>query len=254
MIKELDIEIVSGRDRKTKKDILTEESPVSIYFNNKEIATLLSSPADLECLAVGFLFNEGFIAKKSDIAELKVASNLVYVNSKNGNKADFNIDRKYFSSGCGRGIIYHNPQEIEGFSVIETEFKIKVSYVEKLLKDFDRRSVAYAKTGCVHSAALCSKKNILLFKEDIGRHNAVDKVIGEALLKSIPTHNKVVMSSGRLSSDMVLKTARAKVPVLISRSAPTSLAVKLARKLGLCLVGFARFNKLNVYSKNERIC
>lgn len=251
MIKELDIEIVRGKDRKTKRDILTEESPVSIYFNNKEIATLLSSPADLECLAVGFLFTEGFVSKKSDIKEIKVDLESAYINSRDG--LEINLNRKYFSSGCGRGIIYHNPQEIEGFGIIETKFKIGVSFIEKLLKDFDRRSVSYSKTGCVHSAALCSKRGILLFKEDIGRHNAVDKVIGEALLKSIPTHNKVVMSSGRLSSDIVLKTARARVPVLISRSAPTSLAVKLARKLGLCLVGFARFNKLNVYSKSERI-
>jgi FdhD protein len=105
----------------------------------------------------------------------------------------------------------------------------------------------------VHSAALCENGKILVFSEDIGRHNAMDKVFGECLMKGIPTEDRLVVTSGRISSEILLKVARRQVPILISKSAPTSLGVKLAERLGITLVGFVRGKRANVYANNWRV-
>ncbi len=111
----------------------------------------------------------------------------------------------------------------------------------------------YSKTGGVHSAALASENEIFIFKEDIGRHNAIDKVIGEGLKKECVFESKIMISSGRISSEVLFKVQKARIPLLVSQSAPTNQAVKLARDMEITLVGFARGNRMNVYSKEERI-
>jgi FdhD protein len=108
-------------------------------------------------------------------------------------------------------------------------------------------------TGGVHSAALCEAKSILVFSEDIGRHNAIDKIFGECILKDIPTEGCLIITSGRVSSEILLKVARRNIPLLISKSAPTNLGVRLADDLGITLVGFARGRRMNIYTNGWRI-
>ena len=121
------------------------------------------------------------------------------------------------------------------------------------MDEFIQRSEVFKATGGVHSAALCDTKNILVFNEDIGRHNAIDKIFGECLLKDIPTDERLVITSGRVSSEILLKVARRNIPIIISKAAPTDLGVKLANDLGMTLLGFVRGKRINAYANEGRI-
>ncbi len=121
------------------------------------------------------------------------------------------------------------------------------------MKEFQRRSDLYRTTGGVHSAALCDSEKILVFSEDVGRHNAVDKIFGRCLLEDIPTDDRMVVTSGRISSEILLKVARRRIPLIASKSAPTDLGVKLANDLGITLLGFVRGKRMNVYANRWRI-
>ncbi|MDP2960581.1 MAG: formate dehydrogenase accessory sulfurtransferase FdhD, partial [candidate division Zixibacteria bacterium] len=122
-----------------------------------------------------------------------------------------------------------------------------------LMNEFEVKSSVFKSTGGTHSAALADKEKILLFKEDIGRHNAVDKILGESLIENIPWQDKLLISSGRVSSDILLKAGRAKINLIISRSAPTSLALELAQRLGITVIGFARGKRMNIYTYPMRV-
>ena len=135
----------------------------------------------------------------------------------------------------------------------EDSFKIDVEKLFSLFKDFQKKSELYKSTGCIHCAALADSENIIFLAEDIGRHNAVDKVIGYALLNEITLRNKVLLISGRISSEMVLKAGKWKIPVIVSRSAPTSLAITLAEKIGLTVIGFLRGKRCNIYTHSQRV-
>jgi FdhD protein len=121
------------------------------------------------------------------------------------------------------------------------------------VKEFQHRSQIYRTTGGVHSAVLCDTGNIIVFSEDIGRHNAVDKIFGECILNGITTDDRIIITSGRVSSEIVLKIARRNVPIIVSKSAPTDLGVRLADNLGVTLVGFVRGRRMNVYTHAGRI-
>ncbi len=126
---------------------------------------------------------------------------------------------------------------------------IEISSIKELVKDFNKKSQLFVKTGGVHSCALCSIQEILIFQEDIGRHNALDKVFGKALMDDISTRDKIILTSGRISSEILIKAAKRQIPVIVSRSAPTSLSVEMANKLNITLIGFARGGgKMNIYS------
>ena len=122
-----------------------------------------------------------------------------------------------------------------------------------MVKKFQMKSELYKTTGGTHSAALSDGENILIFHEDIGRHNAVDKVIGDAFLQQIRLDDKILITSGRVSSEILLKVAKGGIPLLVAISAPTDMAVELANKLGITLIGFARGKRMNVYTHEERI-
>ena len=125
--------------------------------------------------------------------------------------------------------------------------------VFSLVEKFVKHSRIFTNTGGVHSAALCNTEDIILFSEDIGRHNAIDKVFGEALLKDISLKDYILVTSGRVSSEILVKAARRNIPVLISKSAPTDAGIRLADELGVTLIGFVRGNRMNIYANNRRV-
>jgi FdhD protein len=131
--------------------------------------------------------------------------------------------------------------------------KLSTTQVFSLMDDFEHRSEVFRVTGGVHSAALCDTEGILVFNEDIGRHNAIDKIFGQCLLQDIATDNLCVITSGRVSSEILLKVAQRNVPVFISKNAPTDLGITLANDLGITLVGFVRGTNMNVYTNDWRI-
>ncbi|TET64548.1 formate dehydrogenase accessory sulfurtransferase FdhD, partial [Candidatus Aerophobetes bacterium] len=135
----------------------------------------------------------------------------------------------------------------------DSRFTISPDEITELMRKLQNRSRLYRSTGGAHTAALSDREDILILAEDIGRHNAVDKVLGQCILDSIALDDKIILTSGRVSSEIVLKIVRARIPVVISRSAPTMLGAKLASHLGVTLIGFARGRRMNIYTHEKRV-
>jgi FdhD protein len=136
---------------------------------------------------------------------------------------------------------------------VESNVIISPDEVFKLVNEFQHISKLYLATHGVHSAALSDTENIIIFSEDIGRHNAIDKIFGECLLEDIPTDDRIIISSGRLSSEILLKVSKRNIPVIISISAPTNLGLKTADRLGITLIGSVRGKKMDVYTHDRRL-
>jgi FdhD protein len=237
-------------------DVVVREFPLTIVLNNQELVTLLCSPKNLDYLAVGFLSSEGLLKGKDDIKKITVDDRrgVVRVETEEENKqAGELLFKRLITSGCGRGASFYSAADVGRQLKVESQVRISALEVLELAKEFQHHSEIYSATHGVHSAALCDTKNILVFSEDIGRHNAIDKIFGECILKDIPTDDRMIVTSGRISSEILLKVAKRNIPLLVSKSAPTDLGVKLANDLGVTLIGFVRGKRMNVYSNDWRV-
>ena len=237
------------------EDTVVREFPLTIVLNDQELVTMLCSPANQKELAVGFLYSEGLIETREEIKNVTLheGTGVIRVETEGGDELAHEVlFSRLITSGCGRGASFYNATDVTGKKV-ESLLQVSVNEILALTRDFQHRSETYRATGGVHSAAMCDTKNVLVFSEDIGRHNAMDKVFGECLLKGIATDDRLVITSGRISSEILLKVARRNIPVLVSKSAPTNLGVKMANELGVTLVGFVRGKRANVYTNTWRI-
>ena len=217
---------------------------------------MLCSPTELKILTIGFLSSEGFLNSKDEIKKIIVDDQrgVVRVETKEDTEfADELLFKRLITSGCGRGASFYSAANAQGQIKVESQTSISAPEVFALAREFQHRSRIYRTTGGVHSAALCDTKSILVFAEDIGRHNAIDKIFGECILSDIPTDDRIIITSGRISSEILLKVAKRNIPILVYRSAPTDLGVKLADDLGVTLVGFVRGKRMNVYANGWRI-
>ena len=246
--KKISILRVTEQDKGAVEDIVVREFSLTIVLNNQELVTLLCSPTELEYLAVGFLLSQGLIKDKEDIRKMVVDVQKGVVQVETKKAVGISLKPVLASSGA-RGENFSNPQLVTA----EPEAKISPQQIVSLMDNFVRSSKVFKTTGGVHSAALCNERNILAFNDDIGRHNAIDKVFGECLLKDIATDNSLMITSGRVSSEILLKVAKRNIPILISKAAPTDLGVRLAVDLGVTLVGFVRGKGMNVYANDWRI-
>ncbi len=238
------------------KTAVAREAPLTIMVNNQEVITLLCTPSDLNYLAIGFLYSEGFIKNKSDIKRTITDREKGVIRITTLNDIELTSDilfKRVITSGCGRGASFYNVTDLQTPIKVESQNTLNSSELLELVKYFQKRSEVYKITHGVHSAALCNSTEILVFNEDVGRHNAVDKIFGECLLKDISTTGSILITSGRISSEILLKVARRNVPFIASISAPTDLGVKYANDLGLTLVGLAKGKRMTVYTNNWRI-
>jgi len=248
------IKIDRGK-REDLKDIVTEEIPLTLYLNDKEFVTLLCSPEGLDELSVGFLFSAGLIRSVDDIEKITIDKQnwTSHIELKNKDVASQFVFKRLYTSGCGKGTIFYNVLDMAHKGKITGERKISSEKLGAIMHTFQRQSTLYRETGGVHSAALSTPETIMIFKEDIGRHNAIDKVTGHALIKGIEMKDSLILTSGRISSEIVFKVQKMRSAFLVSRSAPTDQAVRLATDLNLTLVGFMRGPRMNVYSGSHRI-
>jgi len=238
------------------EDITTIEFALTIILNNQELVTLLCSPADLKYLAIGFLVSEGLLKSKDEIKKIAVDDQRGVVRvetEEDKGLASQLLSRRLITSGGGRGASFYSDADAKNQAKVESQIVISAPQVFALVNQFQHRSQVYKTTGGVHSAALCDTKSILLFSEDICRHNAIDKIFGECILTDLPTEGRLIITSGRISSEILLKIAKRNIPILISKSAPTNLGVKLAADLGITLIGFARGKRMNVYTDSWRV-
>jgi FdhD protein len=231
------------------EDLIALEKKLRISVNGKEILRLYCTPHMVKELVVGLLMTEGIIQGSwcADRMSIVYGDEILVDIPAEGNVL---AEGATATSGCVGGMTFEGKGE---FGVVEDSITVDEDNLKYIFSDFQIRSGLYRLTGCVHSAALSDGRVILCFAEDIGRHNAVDKVIGYALLENIPFSGKIMLASGRISSEISSKCCRWGIPVLATRTAPTSLAVDIAEKCGVTVVGFVRGNRFNVYSHPERI-
>lgn len=229
-------------------DEVVEEYPITIYINGEKFVTMLCTPDSKKQLVIGYLNSNGYIESFDEIKSLEIKENRV----------DVTLDsvvpkskEKVLYSACGVGTEFHEKIDELLLESLNDDVVVDTTVINMLTKKLAQKSNLFMNTGGVHSA-LYVVDDVEVFKEDIGRHNAVDKIIGEILMSKLNPKGMLLVS-GRLSSEMVLKALFARIPLLVSRSAPTSLAIKLAEKFGVTLVGFARSEKMNVYTHNRRI-
>ncbi len=242
---------VTEEGKNDTEAIVTKELPLTIILNNQESVTLLCSPPKLKYLAIGFLSSEGLIKSKDENKKIRVDERRGTVRVETEKEFGSKLPSKRFiASSGGKETTFYSA--IAGVSQSGRN-GVSAPEVFALVEKFVQRSQVFKTTGGVHSAALCDAKSILVFSEDIGRHNAIDKIFGECILKDIPTDDRIIITSGRVSSEILLKVAKRNIPILISKSAPTNLGVKLAADLGVTLIGFVRGKSMNVYTNGWRV-
>jgi FdhD protein len=229
---------------------LPKEMSFTIYINSQELVTILCTPSKLNCLTLGYLFAEGIIADFKDIASMRVCeddslADVILT------RTDFVLPQKrILTSGCGGGLSLNSG---ELGPKIESKLTAVPAQLLALMKTMLQNAGLYNISGGIHTSALADSRNILVVGEDIGRHNTLDKIVGECLLRKIPTRDTILITSGRISSEMLLKAARMQTPIVVSLTSPTERAVMLARESGICLAGYARGSHITVYSNPERL-
>ncbi len=240
-------------------DEVATELPLTVIVNGVEVATLVTTPADLEDLVYGFLVSEQVVAGGGAIRSLQFdpESQTVRVDA----DADVEdagrrmFERRYITSCCGKGraSIYF-ASDAAALRPVRGGQLLAFQTALELLQDLQTRSDIFRRTGGVHNVALASTLGeVLAVRADIGRHNALDKLYGHCLRQRIATADLMAVLSGRISSEILLKAAKLGLPLVLSKSAPTELALALADEIGITVVGFARQGRLNVYTHPERI-
>jgi len=248
------VQINKGNTTNTIASVPTEV-PLTIVANDEEIATLSGSPDHLREFVYGFLFTAGFIQKAQDVQAFWCDDAAWRIEVRLNNAPEPNLlTKRLYTSGCGRGVMFSSVVELALRRPLADEFIIGSEVILGLMRWLQTSSELYRSTRGVHTAAL-SKGGTLpeIVCDDIGRHNAVDKVIGSALITGVDFKVSVLLCSGRISSDILFKARRCDIPVAISLSAPTHQAVLLARDMHMTLVGFARGLSFTIFSHPERI-
>ena len=237
-------QVKSGRLDEVKGDVVREQ-PLTVYVNGERFLTLLCSPFQLEPLVLGYLWMEKVIAALDDVAGLQI--------SEVDGRADVTLrhpvtlpTERILTSGCGGGITFRIDPRL--FPRVRSTLKVKPEALAARLHDLLRDARHYHASRGIHGAALADADRVLLIAEDVGRHNAVDKLKGLALLRGMPTDDRILLSTGRVSSEMLLKAARMGVPLIASRTSPTEMAVALAEQLGITVAGYVRGDGLNLYA------
>lgn len=247
---------VAGNNIEGAIDEVAAELPVRLVLNGEPLVTLLCTPTELEELAVGFLLSEGMLQKRSSLKKLLVSGagpsiEIEIAGLPKGWEKQF--EKRTISSGCGKGVTFTNYDREKDRKIDTSGPVLTVGAIRDQLATFRGISTLYLETGGVHSAALSDGKEFLFFSEDIGRHNAVDKLIGKAFLQGVSVENKVLFTSGRVTSEIVTKAGRNRFPILVSRAAASCMAISYAEDMGITLVGFARGDRMNIYTWPNRI-
>ncbi len=247
------LEVVEVATRRART--MPSERPVTIHLNDTEIATVQATPHDLEELGIGFLLSEGLLTDRSALigVDADAKRGMVWVASSEQVPADLSERTRYLTSGCGKGMTFASIGHARGLAPIESPMTVTAEQVYTLVRELGDAATMYRDSGGMHAAGLGKDGSLLVAREDVGRHNAIDKVLGRAWLDSIATDDAMLLATGRLSYEMAVKAAKARVPVAASRSAVTDLAADLADGLNIALIGYARGGKLTVYTHPERV-
>lgn len=243
----------SGKTGQCLSDKVVREQLLHVYVNGRHYTSMNYTPGDEENLVVGFLLSQCIINQKADLLSLERYNDHVVKVMIAPEAVERIAERMAFSSGCGSGKSRTSLYEKEAISPMDYNENFKYQWVIANMKDFANRSQLFRDTGGVHSCALYRGLELVVMKEDIGRHNAADKAIGQCFLAGESLADLMLLTTGRVSSDILLKTLSAGIPLLASHSAPTDMAVQMAEWGNVTLLGFVRGDRMNVYSGFERL-
>lgn len=238
------------------EDTVVREVPLTIHYNREEIATLLCSPSQTEELTLGFLFNEGFIRIPEDVYEIRQdpSDHMVWVEGTPCVLQKELMSKRFVSACCGKSrASFCFANDALMVKPLTSTYTILLQEAYDYAKFLQSYLPLFQETGGIHSGGVGHEGNVLLTSYDIGRHNVFDKLSGEAFRTKLNLQNHVIFFSGRVSSEILLKVAKMKVPILIARGAPTDMALSQATALNITIIGFAREQRLNIYTCPERI-
>ena len=233
---------------------VVEERPLTIYLNSQEIVTAMTIGDYPEYLAVGFLRNQGMLLTDDVITQIDYEEDIetVVVRTQRRTSYEEKIRKKTRTSGCAVGTVFGDMMEgINGLTLPQTQ--VRSSWLYALAKQINITPSLYLEAGAIHGTTLCFQDQPLVYMEDVGRHNAVDKIAGFLFLNQMATADKILYTTGRLTSEMVIKTAQMGIPVLASRSGFTAWGVEIAQKVGLTLIGRMRGQRYVCLAGNDRL-
>ncbi|NTU78307.1 MAG: formate dehydrogenase accessory sulfurtransferase FdhD [Chloroflexales bacterium] len=275
-IQELSYIEFDGQQATVVRQPVITETPWALYINGREWLTFMCSPVGLHHLALGFMLSEGLIAGLDDLLKLKVHldEHRVYmlfpdagldgelrmqaceeavgsIDVRLRNAPPHRPEKRILTSGCGGGITF---DDLSGDRPpLLSDLRITPAQISALMRQLHEAAALYRASRGVHSSALASTEGLLAVAEDVGRHNTLDKLRGAALLAGLPTRDRVLISSGRISSEMITKARKMEVPIVVSRTSPTLVSIRLALAWNMTLVGYVRGRQMRIYAGAERV-
>jgi FdhD protein len=249
-------ERVTGIDQTGQKieTAVTVERALTIYLNAQEIVTAMTINDYPDYLAIGYLLNQNMLMPDDIVTGVDYDEELAVVVVRTERKTDYEkkLKKKVQTSGCAQGTVFGDLMEaLEGVTLPDAE--LRTSWLYALAQSINTTPSLYLEAGAIHGCVLAQRDKPLVYMEDVGRHNAVDKIAGWMFKEKVPAHDKIFYTTGRLTSEMVIKTVRMGIPILISRSGFTAWGVELARKANLTLIGRARGKRFVALAGESRI-
>ena len=250
-------ERVTGTDQDGRpvETSVTVERPLALFLNSREIVTLMTIGDYPECLAAGYLLNQNMLRPDDVITGIDYDEEAEAVVVRTERETDFEekLAKQTRTSGCALGTVFGDIMETFDDIVLDADARVHTSWLYKLTKTINTAPSLYLEAGAIHGCVLCEGDRALIYMEDVGRHNAVDKIAGYMYLNKIPAAGKMFYTTGRLTSEMVIKTVQMNIPVLVSRSGFTAWGVELARQANLTLIGRARGRRFVALAGQDRI-
>ncbi|MEM7216274.1 MAG: formate dehydrogenase accessory sulfurtransferase FdhD [Pseudomonadota bacterium] len=234
---------------------VVHERALTLFLNSQEVVTMMTIGDHPELLALGYLINQSMLSQDEAVTEVDYDDDLQVVVVRTDRKTDFEekMKKKVRTSGCAQGTVFGDIMESFEKIVLPTDAMLKTSWLYSLTRKINTVPSLYLEAGAIHGCVLCEKDKPLVYMEDVGRHNAVDKIAGWIFQNKTETGNKIFYTTGRLTSEMVIKTVMMGIPILVSRSGFTASGVELAKQAGLTLIGRARGKRFIALSGEDRI-
>ena len=248
---------VHGRDQDGKEidtSVVTER-PLTLFLNSQEIVTMMTIGDYPDLLAVGYLLNQNMLQPDDVIEGIDYEEDVetIVVRTQRATDYEEKLKKKVRTSGCAQGTVFGDLMEEFEDVDLDADARVHTSWLYALQKEINTAPSLYLKAGAIHGCVLCEKDKPLIYVEDVGRHNAVDKIAGYMFLNKMAAHDKIFYTTGRLTSEMIIKTVKMEIPILLSRSGFTAWGVDLARQAGLTLIGRMRGKRFVVLSGEDRV-
>lgn len=245
-----------GSTPTTLEETIAVEYPLTVMINGEEFATMVCTPTDVRDLVIGFLASEGIIRFFDEVKSIQIDTDQGFAHIelyKSLENYDHDHSKRFIGSCCGKSRQFYFKSDVQTARTVTTQFSVTAETCHSAMEELQMSSKDFQQTGGVHNAALWLDGELVVIRTDIGRHNALDKIYGSVVENNMKLSEALIIFSGRISSEVLLKVSKMGVGIIVSKSAPTDLALSLADDLGITAIGFARRNKMNVYTHPHRI-